>query len=78
MTINLPMESMKRLEILGMATKQSQTYLAAMAIEQYLDLQDWQTQAIKDAVVEADSPGAVFLDHDDVMERIKLKKRSHR
>ncbi len=74
-TIQLPVDSVKRLEILAGSTEYSSDYHAAKAIEQYIELQEWQIRAIKDAVEEADSPDAKFIEHDDVIER--LKKRMH-
>lgn len=71
MTIRLPVESKDRLEALSRATDRSKAYLAARAIEEYLDVQEWQVKAIEDAVKEADSPGAKFLGHDEVAERVK-------
>ena len=71
MTIRLPIESMDRLDILAKATERSKAYLAAKAIEQYLDTQEWQIQAIQEAVKEADSPDAKFLEHDEVVKRMK-------
>jgi predicted transcriptional regulator len=71
MTIRLPMESMDRLDILAKVTERSKAYLAAKAIEQYLDTQEWQIQAIQEAVKEADSPDAKFLEHDEVVKRMK-------
>ena len=71
MTIRLPIESMDRLDILAKATERSKAYLAAKAVEQYLDTQEWQIQAIQEAVEEADSPDAKFLEHDEVVKRMK-------
>ncbi len=71
LTIRLPLESLNRLEILAKETERSRTDIAAKAIEQYLDLQEWQIQAIQDAVKEADSPNARFLEHDEVVNRMR-------
>ncbi len=71
MTIRLPRESMDRLEILAKATERSRAYLAAKAIDRYLDTEEWQIQAIQEAVEEADSSGAKFLEHDEVVKRMK-------
>lgn len=71
MTINLPIKAMNRLDALARATAHPKDYLAARAIEEYLDLQEWQIQAIQEAVEEADSPDAKFLDHDEVEKRVK-------
>jgi len=71
MTIKLPDETRNRLNLLAKATKHSRVYLATRAIEDYLDVQEWQVQAIREAIQEADSPGARFRDHDEVLNHIE-------
>lgn len=71
MTIHLPVEANNRLEALAKATHTPIDDLASIAIKEYLDLQEYQIKAIQDAVEEADSPNAKFLDHDEVVERMK-------
>ncbi|MCK4761505.1 MAG: CopG family ribbon-helix-helix protein [Candidatus Aminicenantes bacterium] len=71
MSIRLPVEAKERLDNLAKATDRSRGYLAAKAIEEYLDLQEWQILAIREAVKEADSPGAKFLDHEEVLARVQ-------
>jgi len=71
LTIRLPVESMNRLDVLAHETESSRTAIAAKAIEQYLDVQEWQIRAIQDALKEADSPNARFLEHDEVVSRMR-------
>jgi RHH-type rel operon transcriptional repressor/antitoxin RelB len=71
MTIQLPVEANNRLEALARAIHISRDDLAVKAIEEYLDLQEYQVKAIQEAVEEADSPNAEFLDHDEVVDRMK-------
>ena len=71
MTIHLPMEANTRLEALAKVTHTPLNDIAARAIEEYPDLQEYQIKAIQEAVDEADSPNAEFLDHDEVVERMK-------
>ncbi|MCP5048701.1 MAG: ribbon-helix-helix protein, CopG family [bacterium] len=71
LTIQLPVESMGRLDLLAKESAHSRADIAAKAIEHYLDLQEWQTQAIREALEEADSPNAKFLEHDEVVNRMK-------
>jgi RHH-type rel operon transcriptional repressor/antitoxin RelB len=71
MTIHLPVEANNRLEALAQVTHTPLDDLAARAIEEYLDLQEYQIKAIQEAVEEADSPNAKFLDQDEVVERMK-------
>lgn len=47
----------------------------AQTLEQITDVREWQEQAIKDAVKEADSPDAVFLDHEAVLNRMKERRQ---
>ena len=46
------------------------------AVKEYLDINEWQIAEIKQAIEEADKPGAKFIDH----EKVKAKwgaKRAH-
>ncbi|MCK5058767.1 MAG: ribbon-helix-helix protein, CopG family [Candidatus Aminicenantes bacterium] len=70
-TVRLPVEDKNRLDSLAIATERSRAYLAAKAIEEYLNLQEWQIQAIQEAVREADSPNAEFVEHDEIVGRVK-------
>ena len=74
MTLRLPSEVKARLENLAKSTDRSKTYLASRAIEAYLDAQEWQVEAIQDAVHEADSPNAHFFDHEEVEAALKNRK----
>lgn len=37
------------------------------ALEQYLDVNEWQIKGIQDALIEADNRDAVFVDHHEVL-----------
>lgn len=83
MTVRLSARTKERLEELARSTDRSKTYLASRAIEEYLEAQEWQVRAIEEAVVEADSALADFLDHEDVERRLGVlagaaKKKSAR
>lgn len=71
LTIRLPLESINRLDVLAQETASSRADIAAKAILQYLDVQEWQIREILDAVKEADSPNARFLEHDEVVTRMR-------
>jgi predicted transcriptional regulator len=71
MTIRIPAKVKERLEALAKATDRSKAYLASRAIEEYLEIQEWQVKAIEKAVHEADSPDAQFIDHEEVLTRVK-------
>ena len=53
-TIRLESELKQRLERLAEAMQRSKSFLAAQAIRDFVDLNEWQVQEIEQAVVEAD------------------------
>ena len=71
MTVRIPAKVKERLEALAKATDRSKAYLASRAIEEYLEIQEWQVKAIEKAVHEADSTDAQFVDHEEVLTRVK-------
>ena len=75
MTIRLPAVLKEKLEQLAEATERNKSYLAARAIEEYVAAQEWQVQAIREAVGRADSAGGEFLDHVAVVKRLQRKVR---
>ena len=54
MTIRLEPELKQRLDGLAEATQRSKSFLAAQAIREFVDLNEWQIQEIRRALVEAD------------------------
>lgn len=71
MTVRIPVEVMARLENISRATDRSKAYLASQAIENYVAVQQWQVEAIRDAVSAADDDEAQFLEHKEVEARVK-------
>ncbi len=55
MTIRLEPELKDRLDGLAEATHRSKSFLAAEAIREFIDLNEWQIQEIKSAIKEADN-----------------------
>ena len=55
MTIRLEPALKQRLDHLAEATQRSKSFLAAQAIREFVDLNEWQVQEIRDALAEADS-----------------------
>lgn len=53
-TVRLESELKQRLESLSEATQRSKSFLAAAAIRDYVDLNEWQVQEIGKAIGEAD------------------------
>ena len=54
MTIRLEPALKQRLDHLAEATQRSKSFLAAQAIREFVDLNEWQVQEIRDALAEAD------------------------
>jgi RHH-type transcriptional regulator, rel operon repressor / antitoxin RelB len=57
----------KKLDTLSRATKRSKSFLAAEAIEKYIDDQTWQIDAIKKGIKEADDGN--FASESEVREK---------
>ena len=54
MTIRLEPDLKQRLDHLVEATQRSKSFLAAQAIRDFVDSNEWQIQEIRDAIAEAD------------------------
>ncbi len=54
MTIRLEPELKQRLDHLAEVTQRSKSFLAAEALRDYVELNEWQLREIKDAIKEAD------------------------
>ena len=63
----------KRLDLLAQATRRSKSYVIEEALELYLEVNEWQIDGIVKALVEADRPGAVFVDHAEVLAKWEAK-----
>lgn len=55
MTIRLENELKDRLDQLADSTRRSKSFLAAEAIRDFIELNEWQVQEIKDSLKEADN-----------------------
>lgn len=66
MTLRLEAGTLARLDDLANATDRSKAWLAAQAVRAYLDLNEWQTKAIRSAVRRANQRTARFVSHDEV------------
>ncbi|MFT6436521.1 MAG: putative transcriptional regulator [Candidatus Azotimanducaceae bacterium] len=55
MTIRLEPELKNRLDQLASATHRSKSFLAAEAIRDFIEINEWQVKELKAAVAEADS-----------------------
>jgi RHH-type rel operon transcriptional repressor/antitoxin RelB len=72
-TVRVKPTTKTRLEALAHATRRSKSYVIEEALEQYLDLNEWQIDGIVQALTEADRPDAVFVDHDEVLAKWEAK-----
>jgi RHH-type rel operon transcriptional repressor/antitoxin RelB len=74
MTIRLDEELKRHLEKLAVATQRSKSFLANLAIAEYIRVQEWQINEITQGIAEADAGDLV--DHHKVIKRWS-KKREH-
>lgn len=66
MTLRLDAADLRRLDALAEATDRSKAWLAAQAVKTYLDLNEWQIRAIREAVKNADRRDAKFFTQEEV------------
>jgi RHH-type transcriptional regulator, rel operon repressor / antitoxin RelB len=64
MTVRLSTELKDRLERLAVSTERSKSYLAALAIAEYVDANGWQVEETRKAVEKADAGGPFVRDDD--------------
>lgn len=65
LSIRVSQDLASRLEKLAQATERSRSYLAAQAIEEFIAVQEWQVEAIKDGVAAADR--GELVSHDEAL-----------
>ncbi len=53
-SLRVPEELAARLDNLSKATDRSRSYLATLAIEEFVAVQEWQVEAIKEGIADAD------------------------
>jgi len=70
-TLRLEPELRKRLDKLAHATERSRAALAAEAVRQFVELNEWQIAAIKEGVREAEK--GQFIDHSRLKSKWGLK-----
>lgn len=68
-TVRVDSTAKKRLEKLAKSTGRSRSFLAAEAISEYLDVNEWQVSGIKQAIASLDRGGAVS--HEQVEEWVE-------
>jgi predicted transcriptional regulator len=67
LTIRIKPSTKTRLDAMAQATRRSKSAMTEEALEQYLEVNEWQMKGIQDAVAEADRADAQWIEHDDIM-----------
>jgi predicted transcriptional regulator len=77
LSVRVSQETRKQLDELAATLDRSRNWVINAAIEQYLDVQNWQVELIRARLAEAESGQAAFVSHDEVFkrqrERLKVK-----
>jgi len=76
LTSRITPETNNRLQQLAQITQRSKSHLTEQALEQYLDLNEWQISGIKAAIHDADKNDVIFVDHDQVMQHWVAKREN--
>lgn len=72
--IRVKPEIKSRLANLARATGRTQSFIAEEALEAYLEVNEWQTRGIVEALQEADSPGAEWTDSAELRAKWEAKR----
>jgi RHH-type transcriptional regulator, rel operon repressor / antitoxin RelB len=73
LTVRVKPSTSVRIDRLARATKRSKSYVIEEALEQYLEVNEWQIKGIEDALAEADSPDAKWVNHQDLLAKLEAK-----
>ncbi|HUJ68931.1 MAG TPA: CopG family ribbon-helix-helix protein [Syntrophorhabdales bacterium] len=68
-SVRVPEELAERLDNLSKATDRSRSYLAALAIEEFVAIQEWQVEAIKQGMADAEEGRVV--PHQEALKELK-------
>ncbi|OGI23229.1 MAG: hypothetical protein A2287_07780 [Candidatus Melainabacteria bacterium RIFOXYA12_FULL_32_12] len=71
-SLRLPNTTKDKLEKLAQSTGRTKTFLALEAIEEYLDTQSWQIEAIQEGIEQADQEK--FSSHENIKEKWEQKR----
>jgi predicted transcriptional regulator len=71
MTLRLDEETSLALDALAKATDRSKSYLALRAIDEFIRLNAWQVDAIREGIADADA--GELLEHDELKRRWSLR-----
>ena len=74
-TVRVQPTMRERIERLADALGRPKSYVIENALSSYLDANEWQIAAIREAVAEAESPDAEWIEHEKVEAKWKAKVR---
>lgn len=74
LTVRLPTGTKARIAQLASVTNRSQSYVVDMAIQEYLEINEWQVVETARAVELADSDHAAFTPHAEVKARWESRR----
>lgn len=72
-TVRVKPATRKRLDAIARATRRTKSFVIEEALEQYLEVNEWQIKGIQEALLEADAPDADWVDHEEVAARAEAK-----
>jgi len=70
-TLRISDDTNAALDALAAATERSKSYLALRAIDQYIELNTWQLDAIRSGIADADA--GRLIEHEEVKQRWQAK-----
>ena len=73
LTVRVKTSTKARIDALAQSTRRSKSYVIEEALEQYLDVNEWQIKGIEEALAEADNPNANWVKHEDVLAKREAK-----
>ncbi len=68
LSARVPKDLSQRLTVLARVTRRSKSELVTQAIEEYVELQEWQIHAIEKGIADADAGD--FVSHEEVCEKL--------
>jgi predicted transcriptional regulator len=72
-TVRLTPTTRNRINRLAKATRRSNAYVIEDALEQYLEINEWQVTGIEAALEEADKTDAVWVENDDLLAKLEAR-----
>jgi predicted transcriptional regulator len=69
--IRVPQELREEIDRIAVSLDRSRNWIVTEALEQYLDVQRWQVERIRERLALAESGQAAFIPHEDVMREIE-------